>query len=103
MFERSHLQLLIYSGAKEIIEVDAGVANILTTPPSYSDTLEEIFKDTIFNSISSLNYNALTDDQKRAHAFSQIADYAKTQGITAGTSMINLAIEMAVQAIKGNS
>ena len=48
------------------------------------------------------NLDTLTDDQKRTQAFGQISDYAKAQGITAGTSMINLAIEMAVQVVKGN-
>lgn len=70
---QSHLQLLIYSGAKEIIEVDAEDANILKTLPSYSDTLTQIFSKTIFDDLQSLNYNALTDDQKRAIIADQIA------------------------------
>lgn len=49
------------------------------------------------------NVDTLTNEEKRAQAFGQIADYAKNQGIAVGTSMINLAIEMAVQAVKGNS
>ena len=48
------------------------------------------------------NLDTLTNEEKRTQAFGQIAAYAKNQGIEVGTSMINLAIEMAVQAVKGN-
>lgn len=44
----------------------------------------------------------LTNEEKRAQAFAQISNYARTKGIAVGASMINLAIEMAVQAVKGN-
>lgn len=46
--------------------------------------------------------DTLTNEEKRIQAFAQIANHAKAQGITVGTSMINLIIEMAVQAVKGN-
>lgn len=70
---QSLLQLLVYSGAKEIIEVDGGDLSILTSTPSYTDTLEQIFSDTIFDNLQSLNQNALTDAQKRAIIADQIA------------------------------
>ena len=70
---QASLQLLIYSGAKEIIEVNAGDLNILTATPSYGDSLEDIFADTIFDNISSLNQNPLSVDQKRAIMADQIA------------------------------
>jgi hypothetical protein len=70
---QAHLQLLVYSGAKEIIEVNAGDLNILTSTPSYTDTLEQIFSDTIFDNLQSLNQNTLTSAQKRAIIADQIA------------------------------
>jgi|GEM_PF-3136496 len=61
-------------------------------------------KDIAMQAVTSINnVSTLTNDQKRTQAFGQITDYAKAQGIQAGESMINLAIEMAVQAVKGNS
>jgi len=68
-----HLQLLIYSASKEIIEVAMGELNILNSLPNYEDTLEKIFPYTIFNDISSLNFNPLTDDQKASIIADQIA------------------------------
>ncbi len=60
-------------------------------------------KDIAIKAVQSVNsIGDLTNDQKRAQAFGQISDYAKVQGIQVGESMINLAIEMAVQAVKGN-
>lgn len=41
-----------------------------------------------------------TDNQKRDAAYSLILNNAKSAGITATTSAINLAIEMAVQKLK---
>lgn len=70
---QSLLQLLIYSGAKEIIEVNGESLNILTSTPSYSDSLESIFSKTIFENLSLLNQNSLTDAQKRAIVADQIA------------------------------
>jgi len=70
---QAYLQLLIYSGAKEIIEVNAGDLSILNITPSYTDTLEQIFSKTIFDSIQDTNKNPLTDKQKRAIVADQIA------------------------------
>ena len=42
----------------------------------------------------------LTNDDKRKAAAKIIADYAKQKGINAGDSVINLAIELAVQDFK---
>jgi len=70
---QSLLQLLIYSGAKEIIEVNAGDLNILNSTPSYDETLGQIFDNTIFDNLENLNQNQLTDSQKRAIIADQIA------------------------------
>jgi len=70
---QAHLQLLIYSSAKEIIEVDVGELDILTSTPSYTDSLEEIFNDTVFEDLEDLNLNPLTDAQKAAIIADQIA------------------------------
>ena len=70
---QSHLQLLVYSAPKEIIEVNAGECNIIETIPSYNDTMVQIFDKTVFKDMESLNFNALTDSQKRAIIADQIA------------------------------
>ena len=70
---QSCLQVLTYSGAKEIIEVDMGNANIVNTVPGYDDDLEDIFAKTKFAGLESLNQNTLTDSQKRAMMADQIA------------------------------
>lgn len=70
---QNHLQLLTYSGAKEITEVDAGDLDILVTTPSIDESLTEIFDNTIFESLSTSNLNSLTDPQKRAIVADQIA------------------------------
>jgi len=70
---QAHLQLLVYSGAKEIIEVGVGDLNILTSTPLYTDLLEDIFDNTVFSALDALNFNALTDAQKRAIIADQIA------------------------------
>jgi len=70
---RSYLQVLIYSGAREIIDVNGGNINILNSIPSSTDTLEQIFSKTIFENLSSSNLNALTTAQKRAIMADQIA------------------------------
>ena len=70
---QSLLQLLVYSGTKEIIDVNAGDLNILVSTPLQSETLEQIFDNTVFDGFQSLNQNALTDAQKRAIIADQIA------------------------------
>lgn len=70
---QAHLQLLVYSGAKEIIEVDMGELDILNSTPSYTDSLTEIFEDTVFADLEDLNLNPLTDAQKAAIIADQIA------------------------------
>ena len=70
---QAHLQLLIYSGAKEIIEVDVGDLDILNSTPLYTDSLTEIFKDTVFSDLEGLNFNTLTNPQKAAIIADQIA------------------------------
>lgn len=52
--------------------------------------------------VGKLNLSTLTSADKRAEAFKQIADFVKTNTIPAFESDINLAIEMAVKALKNN-
>lgn len=75
----SYLQVLTYSGAKEIIEVDVGDADILTSTPSYSDSLSDIFEESIFADISSLDSSYLQTDYKRAIIADQIASIFMSQ------------------------
>jgi len=42
----------------------------------------------------------MNNDEKKAAAFAQITDELKAKGIELGTSVINLAIEAAVQKMK---
>lgn len=44
----------------------------------------------------------LDSDSKRKMAFQEISAKAQTAGVICGTSMIALALEMAVQSIKGD-
>lgn len=46
--------------------------------------------------------NNFSNSEKRQEAFNQIADATKKEGLNAGDSLINLAIEMAVNVLKGN-
>ena len=55
------------------------------------------------NAVSSVNAQNLTNTAARDAAFTAIATQAKAAGITAGDSAINLALEMAVTAIKNNT
>jgi len=43
----------------------------------------------------------LKNEDKRKQAFAEIKDYAFKKGIEAGDSLINVALELAVQKIKG--
>ena len=70
---QAHLQILSYSAAKEIIEVNAGDLDIVNTVPDYTDSLYQIFAKTVFNDLEPLNLNALTVGQKRAIIADQIA------------------------------
>lgn len=45
--------------------------------------------------------NNLSNAEKRQEAFNQLADATKKQGLQAGDSLLNLAIEMAVNVLKG--
>lgn len=61
-------------------------------------------KDIAVQAVTSVgSISTLTNAEKRAQAFAQIAAQAKQEGIQVGESMINLVLEMAVQSIKGNS
>jgi len=48
------------------------------------------------------NNSLLSGPEKRAAAFDAIATTAKTQGIEAGTTIINFLIELAVQLVRGS-
>ena len=44
--------------------------------------------------------NELNNSQKRKEAFKRLSDATKTEGMTAASSLLNLAIEMAVTNLK---
>jgi hypothetical protein len=67
------LQFLIYSGTREIIDVNVGQLDILNTTPDYADTILQVFDKTVFKDLEPLNQNALTNDQKRAIIADQMA------------------------------
>ena len=50
--------------------------------------------------VIAMTHKGKSGDEKRAEAFKQIMDVAKTKGITLSTSMVNAAIEAAVAKIK---
>jgi len=70
----------IFSGATEII-------------------LAEL-KDVALASVRRLAKTDLSNEEKRKQAFKDIKAYAKRNGIRARDSIVNLAIELAVQALK---
>jgi hypothetical protein len=49
------------------------------------------------------NNNNITNSEKREEAFNKLSDAAKSEGINAASSLINLAIEMAVSNLKVSS
>lgn len=48
------------------------------------------------------SYSTTDGEQKRALAVKRLSSYATSIGIEVGTSLLNLAIEMAVQRMKAN-
>jgi hypothetical protein len=57
-----------------------------------------------FNIVKELaSNNDITNSQKRKEAFKKLSDATKSEGITATTSLLNLAIEMAVANLKASS
>lgn len=52
------------------------------------------------NAVQLVANGAMNNDEKKAAAFAQITDELKAKGIELGTSVINLAIEAAVQKMK---
>ena len=69
----SLLSLLTYSAGKELYDVTSGGLTILKTPVTEFEALDDIFDKTIFDDLTSLNQNDLTDAQKRAIVADQIA------------------------------
>lgn len=49
------------------------------------------------------NNNNITNSQKREEAFNKLTNAAKNEGVNAASSLINLAIEMAVSNLKVSS
>lgn len=49
------------------------------------------------------SYSSKSGDEKRSAAFDLIVEDLKSQGVALGASMINLAIESAVQKLKAES
>lgn len=49
------------------------------------------------------NNNEISNSQKREEAFNKLADAAKTEGLNAASSLLNLAVEMAVTNLKVSS
>jgi hypothetical protein len=46
------------------------------------------------------NNNEISNSQKREEAFNKLADAAKSEGLNAASSLLNLAVEMAVTNLK---
>lgn len=57
-------------------------------------------KDFIIKVIQNLDYETITNKEKREKAFQEIKDQAKVEGKTLRDSLINLAIELAVSLVK---
>lgn len=72
-----------------IITKQAGTSLAILLPIAF-----KIVKDLAAN-------GGLSNSQKRQEAFKQLAKETKQQGIEAGDSLLNLAIEMAVSVLKG--
>lgn len=61
----------------------------------------ELLKDVAVMAVSELATSSLSNEEKRKAAFDRIKQYAIAEGIQAKDSMINLALEMAVNRLKG--
>lgn len=57
-------------------------------------------KDFIIKVIQNLDYETITNKEKRDKAFQEIKDQAKAEGKTLRDSLINLAIELAVSLVR---
>lgn len=60
-------------------------------------------RDFAVSAVTTAEQTGLDSAGKRSQAFSEIAAKVQTAGIVTGASMIGLALEMAVQAIKNNT
>lgn len=80
--------------------------------PALSDFFQAVFtktkqeaiaalKDIAIQTVLELAKADLSNEEKRKAAFSKIKNYAVTRGIDAKDNVINIALEMAVAAIKG--
>jgi len=64
------------------------------------DYLEKLLPVAVGIVTSLMQNNTLTSEQKRAEAVKQLGDAAKNTGIDVGLSVLNLAVEMALQKVK---
>ena len=72
--DQALLQLLVYNGAREFIDVDAGDLDIFTIGNPYAtDKLNQLFSKTMFETLSGSSQNGLTTSQKRAIMADQAA------------------------------
>jgi nicotinamide mononucleotide (NMN) deamidase PncC len=62
--------------------------------------LEELLPAAIGIVTKLMQNNTLTSEQKRTEAVKQLGDSAKSIGIDVGLSVLNLAVEMALQKVK---
>lgn len=70
---QSLLQLLTYSIPHEFMTVSADNINIITSPITWHSSPLDIFNNSIFATLQTLNANDLTDDQKRSIITDQAA------------------------------
>lgn len=59
-------------------------------------------RDIALSAVQTAEATGLDSSSKRQQAFTEITAKAQTIGVVAGASMISLALEMALQVIRGN-
>lgn len=60
-------------------------------------------KEFAMSAVQTAEITGLDSSTKRAHAFNEITSKAQSAGIVVGSSMILLAVEMAVQSLKNKN
>jgi hypothetical protein len=68
--------------------------------PEVKQIILGALKDIAINAVTQLDGLDLNNDQKRKTAFEQIKNYALAHGMDAKDSLINLAIELALQTLR---
>lgn len=91
------------------------ISKILGVSKTFLDFIWPILTKQVGNSLATLlpialvivkelaANNNIGNFQKREEAFNKLTDAVKNEGINAGSSLINLAIEIAVTNLKSNS